>query len=76
MAQASTITMAQVSNEAIAKTNKNVTPIGAGGTPGHLLRMFVMICTCGFVYPNTFVEGMDLTALQKKHQEPTEKSSK
>ena len=67
--------MAQVSKEATAQTNKNVVPIGGGGTPGHLLRMLVMICTGGFVYPNTFVEGMDLTTLQKTHQEPTEKSS-
>ena len=68
--------MAQSSKETIAQTNKNVTPIGGGGLPGHLLRMVVMICTGGFIYPNTFIEGMDLTAIQKIHQEPTEKSNK
>ncbi len=68
--------MAQISNEATAQTNKNVVPIGGGGLPGHLLRMIVMICTGGFVYPNNFVEGMDLTAIQKVHQVPTEKSNK
>ena len=68
--------MAQFSNEATALTNKNVVPIGGGGLPGHLLRMVVMILTGGFVFPNTFIEGMDLTAIQGAHQEPTEKSNK
>ena len=68
--------MAQIAKEATAQTNKNVVPIGAGGLPGHLLRMIVMICSGGFVYPNTFVEGMDLTALQKTHEMPVKKSNK
>jgi len=38
--------------------------------------MLVMVFTGGFIYPNTFVEGMDLTAIQKQHQEPTEKKQK
>ncbi len=68
--------MAQNSKEATAQFNKTIVPVGAGGTPGHLLRMFVMICTGGFVYPNTFVEGMDLSAIQKRHQQPDEKKPK
>ena len=65
--------MAPVSKKATAQFNKTIVPIGPGGTPGHLLRMIVMIITGGFVYPNTFVEGMDLSAIQKLHQEPTDK---
>jgi hypothetical protein len=40
-------------------------PRGGGGTAGHALRMVVCILTAGFGYPKTFVEGMDLTVLQK-----------
>jgi len=40
-------------------------PRGAGGKAGHALRMITCIFTAGFAYPNTFVEGMDLTELQK-----------
>lgn len=76
MTQVAAITMAQVSKEATARPNKTIVPVGPGGTPGHLLRMFVMVCTGGFVYPNTFVEGMDLSAIQKLHQDPTEKKQK
>jgi hypothetical protein len=65
--------MAQIANEVTGQTNENIVPIGWGGLPGHLLRMIVMVCTGGFVYPNTFVEGMDLTALQKTHEFSTKK---
>ncbi len=68
--------MAHDSKEATAQPNKTIVPVGPGGTPGHLLRMLVMVFTGGFIYPNTFVEGMDLTAIQKQHQEPTEKKQK
>ena len=68
--------MTQSSKDTTTQTNKNVVPIGFGGLPGHLLRMLVMICTGGFVYPNTFVEGMDLTALQKTHELPAKSSNK
>ncbi len=60
--------MAQVSNTATVQSNPNVVPVGPGGVPGHIFRMVVMVCTGGFVYPNTFVEGMDLTAIQKQHE--------
>jgi len=46
--------------------NPNVVPIGRGGTLGHIGRMIAMVCTGGFAYPNTFVEGMDCTAIQKE----------
>jgi hypothetical protein len=41
-------------------------PIGNGGKAGHVIRMIISVMTMGFVYPNTFVEGMDLTAIQTK----------
>jgi hypothetical protein len=53
---------------------RNVIPIGPGGSAGRVLRMLVMVCTGGFMYPNTFVEGMDLTAIDKAHQAPYQKS--
>lgn len=65
--------MAQIANDVTSQTNKNVVPMGGGGLPGHLLRMIVMICTGGFAFPNTFVEGMDLTAIQSAHLQPSEK---
>jgi hypothetical protein len=48
--------------------NPNVVPRGPGGILGHIFRMIVMLCTGGIIYPNTFVEGMDLTAIQAKTQ--------
>ena len=60
--------MAPVSKKATAQYNKTIVPIGPGGTPGHLLRMIVMIITGGFVYPNTFVEGMDLSGRSQPPQ--------
>ena len=48
--------------------NPNVTPLGPGGFPGLILRRLLMVCTGGFAFPNSFVEGMDLTAIQKKNQ--------
>jgi hypothetical protein len=46
--------------------NPNVVPVGAGGTLGRIGRMIVMCFTGGFIYPNVFVEGMDLTEIQKE----------
>jgi len=40
-------------------------PHGAGGKAGHALRMITCIFTVGFAFPNTFIEGMDLAAIQK-----------
>lgn len=45
--------------------NRNVVPVGPGGTLGLIGRMIVMVCTGGLAYPNVFVEGMDCTAIQK-----------
>ena len=47
-------------------SNPNMVPRGAGGIVGHLLRMIVCVCTGGMAFPRTFVEGMDLTAIQQK----------
>ncbi len=57
--------MDQTSNKATPVLNPNIVPVGKGGAAGHAFRMILMLLTCGFVYPNTFVEGMDLTAKQK-----------
>ena len=35
---------------------------------GHWIRMIICFCTFGFIYPNAFVEGMDLTAIQRAHE--------
>jgi hypothetical protein len=48
--------------------NPNVVPRGKGGVAGHAFRMITMFLTCGFAFPNTMVEGMDLTAMQQKTQ--------
>ncbi len=48
--------------------NRNVVPVGPGGTWGLIGRMFVMLCTGGMAYPNVFIEGMDCTAIQKKSE--------
>ena len=47
-------------------TSPTYQPRGWGGTAGHVFRMIVCVLTSGFVFPHTFVEGMDLTAIQKK----------
>jgi hypothetical protein len=79
MAQVSNVatvgTIARATTGTTAQISKTVVPVGGGGLPGHLLRMAVMVFTGGFVFPNTFVEGMDLTAIQKEHQLP-EKNGK
>jgi hypothetical protein len=47
-------------------TSPTMVPRGNGGAGGHILRMIACVCTGGFAFPNTFVEGMDLTAIQNK----------
>lgn len=44
--------------------NPTIVPRGPGGTLGHIARMIAMVCTGGFAFPNTFIEGMDCTAIQ------------
>ncbi len=46
--------------------NPNLVPVGSGGIWGRIGRMIAMVCTGGFAYPNVFVEGLDLTAIQKE----------
>ena len=62
--------MAQIS------PNPNIVPVGPGGVPGRIFRMIVMLCSGGFLYPNTFVEGMDCTAIDNKSREPDKKVNK
>jgi hypothetical protein len=47
-------------------TSPTYMPKGGGGVAGHAFRMILCVLTGGFAFPNTFVEGMDLTALQNK----------
>ena len=65
--------MAQLSTEGTQQRNPNIVPIGPGGAAGRFFRMLVSICTGGYMYPNAFVEGMDLTAIDQKHRAPYEK---
>jgi hypothetical protein len=60
--------MDQSTNPSAQALNPNVTPVGAGGLPGLMFRRLLMVLTGGFAFPNSFVEGMDLTAIQKKTQ--------
>ena len=46
--------------------NPNVTPCGPGGIVGLSFRRILTVLTAGFAFPNSFVEGMDLTATQTK----------
>jgi hypothetical protein len=36
--------------------------------PKQLFRMIICFCTFGFVFPNAFVEGLDLTAIQRSNE--------
>jgi hypothetical protein len=47
-------------------TNPNIVPVGPGGVVGRIWRFIVMLFTAGFVYPNTCVEGLDLTKVQNE----------
>jgi hypothetical protein len=49
-------------------TNQMVVPVGPGGVAGRIWRFCVMLITLGFVYPNTCVEGLDLTKIQNEHE--------
>ena len=47
-------------------TSATYMPRGGGGAAGHAMRMIVCVLTGGFAFPNTFVEGLDLTAIQNR----------
>lgn len=47
----------------IASTDRFTIPVGKGGTMAHVARMVIMVLTFGFVFPNAFVEGMNLRDL-------------
>jgi hypothetical protein len=51
------------------KSKSTVVPRGKGGVGAHIVRMILCTLTGGMAYPNTFVEGMDLTAIQDKYVE-------
>jgi hypothetical protein len=48
--------------------NPYVVPIGPGGLLGRTWRFIAMLFTAGFLYPNTCVEGLNLTAIQNQHE--------
>ena len=39
---------------------------GVTYTLGHWFRMLITFCSFGFIYPNSFTEGMDLTGIQNR----------
>ena len=41
---------------------------GASSTVSHLFRMLLTFCSFGFIYPNSFTEGMDLAGIQQRTQ--------
>ncbi len=43
-----------------------IVPVGAGGVLGHLGRMIIMVVTFGFVFPNAFIEGMDVREIDNQ----------
>lgn len=45
-----------------------IVPVGPGGLAGKIFRCVVHVCCGGFVYPNVFIEGMDL---MEKHRQDT-----
>jgi len=47
---------------------RNTQPVGPGGLLGHLGRMIVMVFTCGFVFPNVWVEGMNASEIDRKNK--------
>lgn len=42
------------------KADPRIVPVGPGGLGGKIFRCLVHVCTGGFIYPNVFIEGMDL----------------
>lgn len=38
---------------------RNTQPVGPGGILGRLGRMIAMVLTCGFAFPNVWVEGLN-----------------
>ncbi len=55
-------------------TDRYAVPVGAGGTIAHIGRMIVTLCTFGFVFPNSFIEGMNATEIDgrfKPKESPT-----
>jgi hypothetical protein len=53
------------------KNSREIVPVGAGGVVGRVLRIAIHFSTGGFMYPNVFIEGMDL---MKKHRQDTKMS--
>ena len=51
-----------------ASQNPNVVPVGPGGIVGLIIRRILMVCSGGFAFPNSWVEGLDCTAIQKQTQ--------
>ena len=49
------------------KRNTRIVPVGPGGVVGKVIRIAILFGTAGFVYPNVFLEGIDMNAMHKKH---------
>lgn len=48
-------------------TDRFAIPVGKGGTLAHIGRMVIMVLTFGFVFPNAFVEGLNLTDIDNSY---------
>jgi hypothetical protein len=49
-------------------SSASIAAVDTTNTLGHWIRMIICFCSFGFVYPNAFVEGMDLTAIQGEYE--------
>jgi len=50
------------------KRSNRIVPVGRGGVVGKAMRIAILFGTAGFVFPNVFLEGMDMTAIHKSYQ--------
>ena len=49
------------------KRSNRIVPVGRGGAVGKAMRIAVLFGTAGFVFPNVFLEGVDMTAIHKNY---------
>lgn len=54
------------------KRSTKIVPVGHGGVAGKAMRIAVLFGTAGFVFPNVFLEGMDMTAMHKGYLKDAE----
>ncbi len=57
------------------RRDTRIVPIGPGGLAGKTMRIAVLFATAGFVYPNVFLEGIDMIAMHTQHMKNAERSA-